>query len=814
LICVASVSLMTKTAICACGCGKKIAVNCEKHLKDLDTGQVYIPAHFKRIHGNPEQFMPKSRSNQAGAVVQAAVPLLQKGAQVAATAIRRRGLARSATDIAETARDLKAKAALRPTPPSKENPKLYKRKKAEEIGRALEEQGYDVTIFPMGKKWAVRTENPRAPASNPVPKGWEVYDTSGGRRVAGPFETERQGWEYAMQHGGPDALSVEPIEGIANPEDDRDIEEFERKYYPPVAPGERENPFQKKFDDLQVPDKIYKCVKCRRILLQRSKYCADCGAKQPTKNPSAEDLKKMSLRTAETYLTEGDVRAKHPAGKALKQMGQDSLRHYRELDKMKQIGWMENPGEDIEGLYIGKFLMARANPDPEQPPAQTPAPAAPQRRFSFRDLMTEAQGRARPGMTREQQAQIMRTIMQEHGVTMEQMQQQAMPHAAYHVKYTKIKPAIVKIVRDFIVRQRPWRGTAEEKQAKFDRLLLQLSESYGMRTPTLHISDPEHAQGSGFYNQATNHIELPHYSVVTLLHEFKHAMQHQLGQPQNEEVARGWSLSLFYKAAPKHFAKGVERAIIFFITPEDLPGHPEPMLFIYAESPAPAVPILAPLKARLEEMAYRTDTRDGPAKLTRGGQPEAAKLLYTNAPSFVTDRALKYHLRVPDDTYRGEVEPAQMRISAKGAKSPRSNPIEKVKGVSMTSGEYHRFVDYLNENDVQDFTQRDVVRWLEFDLERKARANPDAAGAAAEVASMAAMGATMGSVVPGVGTAIGAGVGAGAGVAKQAIGAIQERRKKKREAIEAAKTAEAQKKAANPEDAEAPEALITARDLM
>jgi hypothetical protein len=1037
--------------------------------------------------------MPKRRRNQAGAVVQAAVPLVEKGVRAAAEVVRRRGIARTASDIEATARKVKARAAL---PPVKANagrfygrgpsgkPLLYKKKKAMKIGRNLEKQGHQVTIFPIGKKWAVRIENPawkgpRASGAeawdggdelyfrtfvqarsgltkrevmadirhdlrlqrylgnflkreldrrwgrqnpddryapdieevtetgihltaegieNPLPKGWDVIDSSSGVQVAGPFETEQQGWEYVTQHGGPDALSVEPIEGMyANPEDEEDIEEFERKFYP-QAPGERENPREDSIYDL-----VGGCPKCP--YMEECVRISGCGEytmddeygtcppaliaryrqEHPTKNPSAEDLKKMSLRTAETFLTEGDRLTKSPAGKALTQMGQDSLRHYKTLDKMKEIGWMENPGEDIEGLYLGKLLMARANPEEQSPPevrrrieeigarisrgeithqegvtqagqlleggspsvraalAETmlrvPSPAAPQRRFSFRDLMTEAQGRAQPGTTREQQAQIMRTIMQEHGVTMEQLQQQAMPHAAYHVKYTKIKPAVVKIVRDFIVRARPWRGTAEEKQAKFERCLQQLSEAYGMRVPTLHISDPEHAHGSGFSDPQANHIELPHYSVVTFLHEFKHIMQAQLGHPQNEEVARGWSISLFYKAAPKHFKKAVERAIIFFITPEDIPGHPEPMLFAYAESPTPTVPIMAPLKARLEEMGYRTDTRDGPAKLRRDGAPEAAKLLYTNAPGFVTDRALKYHLRVPDDTYRGEVEQSLMSISAKGAKGSkrtgRANPIEKVKGVGLTSGEYHRFVDYLNENRIQKFARADVLNWLEHDYasrgvsnprrrgealvrgrfeirpggkyirervedesrfdrrsfktirrgqrghsivigcpvgqwdpeNRRCRVgtraqsilhplteaerygfsieqieeagitvppevievlenpdpyyysaeavaeNPDASSAVAEIAGMAATGATVGSIVPGVGTAIGAAAGAGVGAAKQAAEAIQERRKRKKEA-QAAAAAAAKPATQNPDDDEAPEALLTARDLM
>jgi rRNA maturation protein Nop10 len=726
----------------------------------LDTGQVYFIKHFKKIHGNPANYI-KSQPNQAQAVIAAATPMIEKGAQLAAQAIQRRGVARTAQDIAQTAKGVKAAVGEKA---AKNLGKPLKRKNAEKLAKRLEAGGYSVIIGPDGKKWMVQIENPdKIPISaclhcrtwhygerddcpdcgskevvvrsvtradydagnfkpyfgfqptegevpwheNPTPKGWEVIDSSG-RQVGGPFETEQAGWDYVAGHGGPDTLSVEPIEGMyANPEKE-DVEEFEAKYYPPPSPREFENPRQ--FYELTERDVGRPAINA-------------FGYWWPVTGFMGRILRK-------------DI------GKRVYLVG-DILQVENDEQRARRLG-KRNPADpmDVEGMHMARLMLGKQNPE-EQAPAQpaAPPPSAPtlaetQARINevmarmqrgeitehegvvaMREIMATgtpatcvAVGEAmidgavqdtRRDITRrrtqvirapqptleemqrvveevraqtaqitdpaQRQAEMERLIRERGGQAAGQMFQG--PHGPYHVAYTQLKPAVVKIVRDFIVKARPWRGTAEEKQQKFEAVIKKLARHYNIRPPTVHISDPEHAMGSGFYNRETNHIELPHYSVVTLLHEFKHAMQHLTNQPQNEEVARGWSLSLFYKAAPKHFKRAVDRAIIFFITPEDITDRPEPMLFAFAESPSPALPILAPLKARLEEMGYRTELRDGQAKLRRDGQPEAAKLLYTNAPGFVVDRALKYHMQVPDGTYRGEVDQALMRIEANPRKA-------------------------------------------------------------------------------------------------------------------------------------------------
>ena len=784
---------MSRNPPCACGCGKRVDIKTQRHIKDLDTGNVYFIKHFKKIHGNPANYI-KSQPNQAQAVIAAATPMIEKGAQLAVQAIQRRGIARTAKDIAQTATGVKAAVGEKA---AKNIGQPLKRKNAEKLAKKLEAGGYSVIIGPDGKKrWIVQIENPegisrwaftqarqeiacprcgaatgeycKRPSGsqasephvermkayhdrigreeykrrhsvqgdfgvhqlqNPVPRGWEVID-SGGRQVSGPFETEQAGWDYVAGHGGPDALSVEPIEGMyANPEEE-DVEEFVAKYYPPSAPGELENPRRNQYaPDIEevtetgihlTPEGVENLRKF--YTLKRKDVGKHAIRAFGRAWPVANFIGQVLLRDVgkRVYL----VPCEDPRALGILQVDNDEQR-------ARRLG-RKNPADmmDVEGMHMARLMLGKQNPE-EPAPAQPAAPPPPattlaETQARINEIMARMQrgeitgevgiaqirelvagtppdtAPARPrrrtrviqvppggGLTlpvplpppeemeriiREVEAQTaqitdpvareaeMRRILTERGGQLGQMFQG--PHGPYHIAYTQLKPAVVKIVRDFIVKARPWRGTAEEKQQKFEAVIKKLARHYNIRPPTVHISDPEHAMGSGFYNQETNHIELPHYSVVTLLHEFKHAMQHLTNQPQNEEVARGWSLSLFYKAAPKHFKRAVERAIIFFITPADITDRPESMLFAFAESPSPALPILAPLKARLEEMGYRTELRDGMAKLRRDGQPEAAKLLYTNAPGFVVDRALKYHMRVPDDTYRGEVDQALMRIEA------------------------------------------------------------------------------------------------------------------------------------------------------
>ena len=131
----------------------------------------------------------------------------------------------------------------------------------------------------------------------------------------------------------------------------------------------------------------------------------------------------------------------------------------------------------------------------------------------------------------------------------------------YYLRYPNIRKDAVFRVRTFI-KSNLWKGTAGEKQKKFERLLHDLSQIYKIPQPTLRISNKKKA-GNGFYE--SNHIELPHYSVVTLLHEFRHHHQHQKHRKDTEAIARGWSLSLFYQAAPKHFKNAREKEFLFYV---------------------------------------------------------------------------------------------------------------------------------------------------------------------------------------------------------------------------------------------------------
>jgi len=68
--------------------------------------------------------------------------------------------------------------------------------------------------------------------------------------------------------------------------------------------------------------------------------------------------------------------------------------------------------------------------------------------------------------------------------------------------------------------------------------------------------------GLGVYNRPTNLIRLEKTSLVTYLHEFYHQFMHITGVANTEEKARGWSLSVYHLAAPKLFAKAIEKRLI------------------------------------------------------------------------------------------------------------------------------------------------------------------------------------------------------------------------------------------------------------
>lgn len=143
----------------------------------------------------------------------------------------------------------------------------------------------------------------------------------------------------------------------------------------------------------------------------------------------------------------------------------------------------------------------------------------------------------------------------------------------YHRRFQRIRPFVVERTRYLI---KNWRRYDEETRwAGMLALVIMLScdeRGYGGRgfkTPA--VVRNEHA-GHGFYNQLTNEIHMSYPSIITLLHEFRHAMQHQrcAGDWRDaEDDARGWSLSLYYLAAPRTLERLVREGRVLHTTIAD-----------------------------------------------------------------------------------------------------------------------------------------------------------------------------------------------------------------------------------------------------
>ncbi len=115
----------------------------------------------------------------------------------------------------------------------------------------------------------------------------------------------------------------------------------------------------------------------------------------------------------------------------------------------------------------------------------------------------------------------------------------------------------------------PYRGSYDEKHKKFRCVLKVISYYYSVPEPNLYITD--HNKPLTFYDHfleilkgeyciATNTIALRKFSVVSLLHEFRHLLQCNLTNiniidDDYEEDANIWS-HLIYKAVfPRNFVK-------------------------------------------------------------------------------------------------------------------------------------------------------------------------------------------------------------------------------------------------------------------
>lgn len=147
---------------------------------------------------------------------------------------------------------------------------------------------------------------------------------------------------------------------------------------------------------------------------------------------------------------------------------------------------------------------------------------------------------------------------------------------AYHIAVAEFPMELLEET-DRYFRRRPWRP---DWVAKAQEWIDAAADVYNIPAPTLRHTSAATAGGSGCYVGRYNEILMPHASVVTVFHEFRHALQRHIpdvprfrvdrSAPAAEDDARAWSLSLFHQVRPGRLAAAVAAGRVFYITPEDL----------------------------------------------------------------------------------------------------------------------------------------------------------------------------------------------------------------------------------------------------
>jgi len=148
--------------------------------------------------------------------------------------------------------------------------------------------------------------------------------------------------------------------------------------------------------------------------------------------------------------------------------------------------------------------------------------------------------------------------------------EQDKPKKLYKDRYTKIDKRTIEAVRNAILTQRFYKQDNSNKKQIITELFNRLNAIYNTQA-TLRIDENNNNMymmtGGGMYNPSNNTIHLFKLSLITFLHEFKHALLKAKGKKQSEIQARGYSISLFYKASERHYNRAVRKGLIFHEKP-------------------------------------------------------------------------------------------------------------------------------------------------------------------------------------------------------------------------------------------------------
>ena len=141
----------------------------------------------------------------------------------------------------------------------------------------------------------------------------------------------------------------------------------------------------------------------------------------------------------------------------------------------------------------------------------------------------------------------------------------------YHLAFSRLKSALLPST-DSLFRSRPSLLAMTDAERVFEDWLSHASSAYDLPKPNFRWDSTAEDGGGGVYYPQRQEIVMSKVSITTLLHEFRHHLQHHgaaMIDPDLEEDARAWSLSLYYSVRPNLLKKLVQQGRIFHIAPKD-----------------------------------------------------------------------------------------------------------------------------------------------------------------------------------------------------------------------------------------------------